>query len=68
MDPVTIGELLRKVDALTEKVDALSADVTAMKIENARMAGRVNGGVGVLVFLGTIAGALVTWILHPHIG
>jgi len=67
-DDVTIGELSRKVDALTDKIDTLVADITAMKLDNARMSGRFNGGIGVLVFLGTVAGALVTWLLHPHIG
>ena len=64
-DEVTIGELSRKVDSLTDKIDGLVADLGVMKLENARMSGRVNGGLGVLVFLGTVAGALLTW-LHAH--
>jgi len=66
-DEVTIGELSRKVDALTDKIDGLVADLGAMQLENAKMSGRVNGGLGVLIFLGTVAGAFVTW-LHTHWG
>jgi len=66
-DEVTIGELSRKVDALTDKIDGLVADLSVMQLENAKMSGRVNGGLGVLIFLGTVAGAFVTW-LHTHWG
>lgn len=66
-DDITLGELARRIDALAGKVDELHDDVTAMKLDSARMSGRVNGGLGVLVFLGTVAGAIVAWFTHSHL-
>lgn len=65
-EAVTIGEVDRKVDRVEAKIDGLVEDMARLKITNASRAGQLQGGIGVLVFLGSILGVIAGWFAKAH--
>lgn len=65
-EDISIAELNRKIVRIEEKVDALVEAMGAQKIATAGQLGRLQGGIGVLVFLGSILGVIVGWFSKTH--
>lgn len=65
-EDISIGEINRKVERIEEKVDALTKAMEAQKIATAGQLGRLQGGIGVVIFLGSILGVIVGWFTKTH--
>lgn len=65
-EDISISELNRKIVRIEEKVDALVEAMASQKIATAGQLGRLQGGIGVLVFLGSILGVVVGWFSKTH--
>lgn len=66
-DSAAIAALQRSVESLTEKVETMATDLTAVKVNIALMTGKFQGGWRVVVIIGGIVGAVVTWLISLHI-
>ena len=65
-EDISISELNRKVERIEEKVDALVESLAQQKIATAGQLGRLQGGIGVVIFLGSILGVIVGWFTKTH--
>ncbi len=61
-----VAALQRSVDALTAQVHKMTEEMTEVKVSLATMSGRFTGGIAVIIFLGSVAGAIVAWFLGRH--
>lgn len=65
-EDVSIGELNRKVERVEAKLDALAEAMALQEVATAGQLGRLQGGIGVIIFLGTILGVIVGWFSKTH--